>query len=61
MLECKKSHNIKVGSSFFEMVEEFKYFGTTPSIQNSSQKEIKSKWKSANACYYFVQNLLASS
>jgi len=42
-------------------VEEFKYLGTILSIQNSIQEETKSKWKSGNACYYFVQNILASS
>jgi hypothetical protein len=60
MLECSKSRNIKVDSSSFERVEEFKYLGTYLSIQISIQEEIKSKWKSENACYYFVQNLSAS-
>ena len=47
--------------SSFGIVEEFKHLRTTLSIQNSIQEEIKSKWKSGNACYYFVQNLLAFS
>jgi hypothetical protein len=42
-------------------VEEFKYLGTTLPIQNSTQEEIKSRLKLGNACYYFVQNLLATS
>jgi hypothetical protein len=42
-------------------VEEFKYLGTTITNQNSIQKEIKSRLKSGNACYYFVENLLSSS
>ena len=36
-------------------------FGTTLTNQNSIQKEIKSRLKSGNACYYSVQNLLSSS
>jgi len=42
-------------------VEEFKYLGTTITNQNSIQEEIKSKLKSAIACYYSWQNLLSSS
>jgi len=44
----------------FEMVEDFKYLGTTLRYQNSIQEEIKSRLKSGNACYYSVQNLLSS-
>ena len=44
-----------------EMVEEFKYFGTTLKIRNSFQEEIKSTLKLGNACYHSVQNLLSSS
>jgi len=36
------------------------YLGTTLTNQNSIQKEIKSRLKSGNACYYSVQNLLSS-
>jgi len=42
-------------------VDEFKYFGTTLTIQNSIQEEIKSRMKTRNACYYLVQNLYSSS
>ena len=42
-------------------MEEFKYLGTTLTNQNSIQKEIKSRLKSVNACFYSVQNLLSSS
>jgi len=42
-------------------VEEFRYFGTTLTNQNSIQEEIKSRLKSRNACYHSVQNLLSSS
>ena len=41
----------------FERVEEFKYLATTLTNQNSIQKEIKSRLKSGNVCYYLVQNL----
>jgi len=42
-------------------VEEFKYLGTTITNKNYIQEEIKSRFKSRNACYYSVQNLLSSS
>jgi uncharacterized protein (UPF0332 family) len=41
----------------FESVEQFKYFGTTVTEQNSIQEKIKSKLRSGNACYHSVQNL----
>jgi dTDP-4-amino-4,6-dideoxygalactose transaminase len=52
-------HNMKTES--FEMVKNFKYFGTTLTNQNFIQEEIKSWWKSGNACYHSVQNLLSLS
>jgi hypothetical protein len=45
----------------FERVEEFKYFGTRPTNQNSIHEEIKCRLKSGNACYHSVQNLLSSN
>jgi len=42
-------------------VEKFKYLGTTLTNKNSIQEEIKSSFKSGNACYHSVQNLLSSS
>jgi len=52
---------MKIDSISFEMVEEFKYVGTTLANQNSIPEEIKSRLKSMNACYHLVQNLLCSS
>jgi hypothetical protein len=57
----KRSHNMKIGKSSFEMVEEFRYLGTTLKNQNYIHEEIKSRLKSGNACYHTVQNLLPSS
>ena len=56
-----RSQNMKIDNSSIEIVEEFKYLGTTLTNQNSIQKEIKSRLKSGNACYYSVQNILSSS
>ena len=38
-----RSHNIKTHNSSFEIVEDFKYLGTTLTNQNSTQEEIKSR------------------
>jgi len=56
-----RSHNIKIDSSSVERVEEFKCLATALTNQNSIQEEIKSRWKSGNAFYCSVQNLLSSS
>ena len=55
-----RSHSRKTDNSSFERVEEFRYLGTTLTNQNSIQEEIKSRWKSGNACYHSVQNLSSS-
>ena len=47
------SHNIKIN----EMVEQFKYLGTTLTNQNPIQEEITSRLHSGNDCYHMVQNL----
>jgi len=49
-----------IDNSTCERVEEFKYFGTTLTNQNSIPEEIKSRLRSGNACYHSVQNLLRS-
>ena len=38
-----RSHNVKIGNSSFERVEEFKYLETTLTNQNSFQEYIKSR------------------
>jgi hypothetical protein len=55
-----QNHNIQMGNKSFKMVEESKYLGTLTN-QNSVHEEIKSRLKSGNAWYHFVQNLLLSS
>ena len=55
---ARRSDSIKISNSSFEMVEEFKYLGTTLTNQNSIQEEIKSRFKSGNVCYHSVQNIL---
>ena len=59
--ECRTKSHINMDNSSFEMMEEFKYFGTTLVNQNYIQEEIKSRLKSGNACYHSMQNLLSSS
>jgi len=48
---------MKIDNRSFEMVEEFKYLGTTSIYQNSIQEELKSRLKSQNVSYHSVQNL----
>jgi hypothetical protein len=55
------NHNMKTDISSFERVEQFKYLEANLMDQNSIQKEIKSRLKLWNACYFSVQNLLSSS
>jgi UDP-galactopyranose mutase len=53
-------HVVRIDNSTFERVEEFKYLGTTLTNQNSILEETMSRWRSGNACYLSVQNLLSS-
>ena len=55
-----RNHDVRIDSSTFERVEEFKYLGTTLTNQNAIQEEIKSRLRSGNACYHSVQNRLSS-
>jgi hypothetical protein len=55
-----QNDNIKIGDRSFENVAQFKYLGTTVTNQNLTQEEIKRRFKSGNACYHSVQNLLSS-
>jgi hypothetical protein len=43
--------SVRIDNSIFKRVEEFKYFGTTLTNQNSIAEEIKSRLRSANACF----------
>ena len=56
-----RNNNNKVHNESFEMVEHFRYLGTTLTNQNSIHEEIKYILKSENACCRAVQNLLSSS
>jgi hypothetical protein len=51
-----RSQNIKTDNESFEIVEQFKYFGTNLTNQNSNN-EIKSRLNSMNAYFQLVQNL----
>jgi hypothetical protein len=51
---------MKTANRSFEVVEEFKYLGTSLTDQNCMQEEMKSRLNSGNACYHSVQSLLSS-
>ena len=53
--------SVRIENSTFERVDEFKYLGTTLTIQNYIREEIKSRMRSGNACYHSVLNLLSST
>ena len=53
--------NTRSDNRSFGGMEHFKCLGTTLTNQSSIQEEIKSRWKSGNACYHSVQNLLSFS
>jgi len=54
-----QNHSVRIDNSTFESVEEFKYLGTTLTIQNSIREEIKCRLWSGNASYHSVQNRLS--
>jgi len=45
---------------YLSLCNRLKYLGTTLTNQNSIAEEIKSRLKSGNACYHYMQNLLSS-
>ena len=47
--DAGRSQNIRIFNGSFERPEEFKYFGTILTVQNSIQEEIKIRLKSGNA------------
>ena len=59
--DAGRRHDIKIGNSSFDRVEELKYLGTTSTSQNSIHEGSKGRLKSGNACYQSVQNLSSSS
>jgi hypothetical protein len=59
--DAGRSHSRKIDNSLFEVVEQFKYVGTTLTDRISIQEGIQSRLKSGNACCHSVQNLLSSS
>jgi len=52
--------SVRIYNSIFERVEGFKYLGKNLTNQNFIAEEIKSRFKSGNACYYSGQNILSS-
>jgi hypothetical protein len=56
-----ENRDIKIANRSFKNVSQFKYFGTTVTIQNLIQEKIKRRMNPGNACYHSVLNLLSSS
>jgi hypothetical protein len=54
-----RSYSMKIDNTSIERVEDFTYLGTKSTNQNSFQEEIKSRFKTGNACYHSVQKHLA--
>jgi hypothetical protein len=57
----QQNHNIKIDNFSFDRMKGFRYLGTTLTNRNSINGIIRSRFKSGNACYLSVQNLLSSS
>jgi hypothetical protein len=55
-----QNRDIKIAKRLFENVSQLKYLGMTATNQNLTQKEIKRRLTSGNACYHLVQYLLYS-
>jgi len=56
-----RSHSIKTDDNSFERMGDFKYVGINLTNQNYIQEEIKSRFKSGDTCYHWVQDLWSSS
>jgi hypothetical protein len=52
-----RSHNIKTDNDSIGRVEQFKYFGTTLTYENSTQVQINSRRQSGNACCHLVRDV----
>jgi hypothetical protein len=50
-----QNRDIKIANRFFENVAQFRYLGTTVTLQNLIQEKIKRRLNSGNACYHSVQ------
>ena len=55
-----QNDSIKISNKSFEKIEQFRYFGRTPTNQHSTHGENKSRLKLGNVCCLSVQNLLSS-
>ena len=53
--------NTQIGNKLFQTLEQFKFLEKTLKGSEFQYGEIKSRLKSGNACYHFVQSLLFSS
>jgi hypothetical protein len=47
-----QNHDIKIANRCFENVAQFRYLGTTVTIKNLTQVEIKRRLNSDNVCYH---------
>ena len=55
-----RNQSVRMDNSTFERVEEFKYLGTTLTLQNSIPEEIKSRLRLRKCFNHSVQNLFSS-
>jgi hypothetical protein len=55
-----QNRDIKIVNRPLEKVSQFRYLGTTVTIQNLIQEEMERRLNSGNACYHSVQNLPSS-
>jgi hypothetical protein len=53
-----QQHGTKIANRSFEGVAKFRYLGTTLTVQNCMQEEIKSRLNLGNACYHSVQSFI---